>query len=148
MRRPHPDPLAELRRAVGRLERSKGKRIARRNARRAFLRAVNLAKRYYLDAHPCIDEAGQEIVRKKERGLRCPACNVPMGSVKVFCEHWIRAHDRHPSVTCACGKSFGPRESRHFVKQFCCHVRGLKDITAHFTLGALASIGGSNGKAV
>ena len=151
MRKIRIDPWRDLRAAVRRLERSKGKRIARRNARRAFLRAINAMKKTQLDLHPAVDESGNEIKPRRERGVVCPTCNVPMVSIKAFCKHWMMTHSnvragvREYRLACCCGKEFGLArgvDARQTLHRFCCHVRGLKDIQSHFVLGAIAALGG------
>ncbi len=147
---------AQLKRIIRQLERSPGRRIARRNALRdldTFLRGVrrDLRKQY-----PSIGKDGQEIRRellpKGER--RCPADGTYVATAGEFAAHVVEKH--HGKCWCGFEPQVLRRRTLHGVgatklllsdkRKAASGLRGhfnrVKDqLTAHVTVGA---VGGMN----
>ena len=127
---------------INRLADTRGRRTARRNARNALRRALRSLWGECDKTWPPIRLDGTEVVRKK-RGAFCSACSTPMKDFATLGRHLGTRHGRRAisvggsfdmgpglAVKCWCGKSFAARSIAR-------HLASIKDLEAHFTLGAL-----------
>ena len=101
----------ELRDTLKRLEESRGKRIARRNARRAAAGLVARIQNHIQKQYPALDKAGKELDRPDR--IKCPDCDTMCGSGFTLVQHIMSKHPGmityglgNPRLRCVCDKMF------------------------------------------
>ena len=143
-----------LDRALARLVQSNGRVIARRNARREIARVLREIGAHVEVEYPMLRRDGTSVERKKQRGVRCPACDVPMKSFAALAAHAGKKHGRNLTLSgdrmkCWCGRAFigmskmrkDGRKTRFCSgkRQFIRHLAAQRDLKVHVQMGALVA---------
>ena len=143
----------ELRKVVARLERSSGRRIARRNARREMDTLLKRMRAVFMNEYPSIGKDGEEIRREMlPKGVRrCPADGAYVPTAGELAAHVVMKH----GAKCWCGftpdfvKALGvdmagammtkrPQAASRAASSLRAHFNRFKDqLSAHLTIGAL-----------
>jgi len=131
----------ELRDVLKRLEESNGRRIARRNARRAASGILTRLQNHIQNYYPSIDRDGKEV--KTPERIKCPDCDTVCGSGFTLVQHIMSKH--HGMITtgneyaergtlrCVCDKTFKGKTglAAHLAHQ---HRSGT--LKSHWTIGS------------
>lgn len=119
--------------------------VKRRNALRAFDKAVADLKRAVQEQYPKLRKDGTAIVRRKPSGAFCPECRVPMKSSRILALHMQK---RHRLITghCWCG-FMPPRFSSDTVAiaKLVRHLVSVPDLLTHYGMEKLKESAGVTG---
>ncbi len=126
--------LSDLESAMKRLA-SAGTPIKRKNARKAFAKAMRELTAWMNAEYPKMRKDGSLIDKRNRRGAWCPYCKVPKKSFTVLLSHLRLFHDfRHKK--CICNKHFSGDGD------YARHLAGQKSLAEHFALAALKESAG------
>jgi len=136
--------LRDIRKALTRLK-SSDTYLKRRNALKAFDRAVAALRSGVQEKFPKLRKDGSVIIPRRQKGVACPVCRVPMKSFVLLAGHLEKKHRYacmpHRSCTdtykrCFCGKGF--RTFGHLAK----HLASVKELKVHYGLSVLKESAG------
>ena len=130
----------ELRDTLKRLEESRGKRIARRNARRAAAGLVARIQNHIQKQYPALDKAGKELDRPDS--IKCPDCDTVCGSGFGLVQHIMSKHPgmigvdfrstKH-DLRCVCDKTF---KGKIGLAAHLAHQHRSGTLKSHWTIGS------------